>query len=1136
MNLNRWISILVCLSLFLVATPWSSTPGISSILSHAKASELLPEGTRLDTLQWTQEYVQKILALEIWESRDSRDAFQLVKRGDFARWLVKARLLPLKESKHTFSDLDPSDPNYAYIMTALEAGIIEKTDTFHPKDSILRADAGIWLVNAHGDLAKKRAQEYSEPLIPAQDGYDGIPERAIGALSTCYASDYQLMEYRHVRLDDFRYVQAEAPLLTGEAAYSLYQLVYPPQRGGEVVIGMPWGPRTLFSGLDYSTAMMEVCSMLYEGSSNGRDPYWTSFPALVKRIPTQENGLWKINHDSQGNFSNMELTFELRKGLKWSDGSPLTADDFVFGHYLYNHPAFPTSHSEVDFWIQKVEALDDYTVQYTWNTPYLFSQSIAPMPRNYFEKKYDYHLESYDLNDPNYYVPPKYDGDEGDKSDQFYADEEFILNCASDETYKSQPLHAGPYRVSSWEEDEDIVLEVNEHYVFGRPLVETIRISIIENIEVLLQEVMNNNVDMTVFGLTFDQGLVLHSEKEIDHIAYFTSNSIWEHIDLNVDNEVLSDLRVRQALLHGIDLEGISTIFFNKMQSVSHAWLHPKHPSYDDTLISKYPFDPDKARRLLDEAGWMIIPEKHIREKDGKPLQITFMTTAGNKSREQIQAVISSNWKDIGIDVIIKNEAPTSFFTSTLRERKFDGPTAAMYAWVMGPSSNLYTIVNSSQMPTQENGFSGQNYTAFKNETVDLLSSEILRTINMKEVYTKLREINSILSREIPSLPLFFRSSVTSVHKNLANFKPSGSNSAHTWNAAYWYWKSDEVSTLSPQISVKPERLNFFEVARGIKSMQKITISNVGANLLKGNLHSENPCLTLDISQFSIEPNQNQDITITLDPSKIEQAGPWTGNVKISSNDPDLPELTLPAQATLLPPMLQLSPKEIDFGTLRKSDPPLQKLDISNEGGEELVLTLFSEYPALQLSENQVSIPPRESKNIQIKLDLSLIESYGDFKGTLNIESNDPEQAKVNIPFKGRYGVLIKLQVGQNKATLNGEDVSLGGPSFIYQGRTMVPLRIIVEAFGAKVEYIPVPREIQITLDLMRIRLWIDNPKALIESIPPSKEPIKEIILDVPPLIRNARSFVPIRFISETFGAKVEWEASTQTITIYYKP
>jgi hypothetical protein len=243
---------------------------------------------------------------------------------------VKARLLPLKESKHTFSDLDPSDPNFPYIMTALEAGIIEKTDTFRPKDPILRADAGIWLVNTHGDLAKKRAQEYSEPLIPAQDGYDGIPERAIGALSTCYAPDYQLMEYRHVSLDDFRYVQAESPFLTGEAAYSLYQLVYPPQRGGEVVIGTIGKIYSLFYSVD-SWSSADVNSLLYEREVRAQNQLLGLFPGLIKRVPTQENGLWKINHDDKGNFLNMEVTFELRKGIKWCDGSPITADDFVFG-------------------------------------------------------------------------------------------------------------------------------------------------------------------------------------------------------------------------------------------------------------------------------------------------------------------------------------------------------------------------------------------------------------------------------------------------------------------------------------------------------------------------------------------------------------------------------------------------------------------------------------------------------------------------------------------------------------------------------------------------------------------------------------------------------------------------------------
>ena len=132
--------------------------------------------------------------------------------------------------------------------------------------------------------------------------------------------------------------------------------------------------------------------------------------------------------------------------------------------------------------------------------------------------------------------------------------------------------------------------------------------------------------------------------------------------------------------------------------------------------------------------------------------------------------------------------------------------------------------------------------------------------------------------------------------------------------------------------------------------------------------------------------------------------------------------------------------------------------------------------------------------------------------------------------------MLFRSQVGNYKASINGEVTPLDSTPFIYKGRTLVPLRFIAEGFGAELEWIQESSEIQITLNLMRIRLWINKPKALIEPIPPSKEPVKEIVLDVPPLAPNNRSVVPIRFISETFGAKVEWEASTQTITIYYKP
>ncbi len=1136
MRLNRGIIILVCLCLGVVGVPWSLSSTAPSPARYASAFDLMPEGTRRDTLEWTQEYIEKIIPLDIWEAQDSREAFQLVQRGDFVRWLVRARNLTLVESDHVFEDVDSSNPNHAYIMTALEAGIIEKTATFHPHEPVLRADAGIWLVNAHGALARKRAEGYAEPLIPAQDGYDGIPARAVGALSVCYAPEYQLMEYRHKALDPYRYVQAQAPLLRGEAAFSLYQLVYPPRRGGELNVMISQSPLTLFLGLDAMTSMRQITSAVYENCTRGSDPSWASFPSLIKRIPTFENGLWVVHHDENGDFSSMELTFELRKGLKWSDGRPLTADDFVFGHYLYQHPSFPTLHSEVVFWIDQVEAIDEYTIKSTWNTPYRFANSISPMPRHYFEEKFDYHLEPYSLNDPDYFMPPSSDNPEGYKSERFYQDETFIRKCANDELYNTQPLHAGPYRVKEWNESQNyIILEPNEHYFLGAPLLNEITFRVIESMDFGVRSILEGNIDLCLTLLTPDNAAII-DERSKNVSSHAISSLIWEHLDLNVDDEVFSDIRVRHALIHGINREKITQELFQGKIDIAHSWFPPQHPAYDDEQITKYAYDKEKAKSLLDEAGWKLNPDTGIREKDGKPLEITFITTAGNRQREEAQAIIASDWKAIGVQVNIRNESPTSFFVGTLRERRFDGPTITMYAWIMGLHSNLYSLLHSNLIPTRENHFSGQNYTGFQHEEVDKILDQIRKELSSQTIYTLLKTVQTIITHELPSIPLFFRPDTTAVHRDLAMYRPSGTLSPHTWNIAYWYWKYKGAQPREPQISVKPSSLSFFDVAQGFKSSQKITITNEGTNLLEGSLFTDSPCLALEMEAFSLKPFQSQEIQVTLDPSLIEEAGPWEAEIQIHSNDPEHASIILPVQANLPPPRIEQPLYKIDFGRLSRREPGQVSLNITNAGGKTLSIKVSSPYPALTISEAELDIPPRGSKSILLSLNLDLIETYGDFESTLHIESNDPYQPNISLPFKGSYGVVIQLQIGNPVSMINGEpQPPFEAPPFIHQGRTMLPLRFIAEAFGADLQYIPVPREIQITMDLMRIRLWIDNPKAIIEPLPPSEEPIKEIMLDAPPIIRYARSFVPIRFIAETFGATVEWEASTQMITIYYK-
>ncbi|MDD4614707.1 MAG: hypothetical protein PHI40_04775, partial [Caldisericia bacterium] len=193
------------------------------------------------------------------------------------------------------------------------------------------------------------------------------------------------------------------------------------------------------------------------------------------------------------------------------------------------------------------------------------------------------------------------------------------------------------------------------------------------------------------------------------------------------------------------------------------------------------------------EAGWNIEGEgkdAKMVNASGEQFTITYMTTSGNKSREQVQAVISSGWEEnLKIKVNLKNEQATSFFTATLKERKFNGPSAAMFAWVMGPTSNLYSIVNSEQIPTELNGYSGQNYTAYKNELVDELTSNILKMLDKQEIYNNLRLAQAELTKDIPSLPLFYRVDISSKHKNIANYQPTGTSSPITWNSAWWYWK-----------------------------------------------------------------------------------------------------------------------------------------------------------------------------------------------------------------------------------------------------------------------------------------------------------------------------------------------------------
>jgi hypothetical protein len=153
----------------------------------------------------------------------------------------------------------------------------------------------------------------------------------------------------------------------------------------------------------------------------------------------------------------------------------------------------------------------------------------------------------------------------------------------------------------------------------------------------------------------------------------------------------------------------------------------------------------------------------------------------------------------------------------------------------------------------------------------------------------------------------------------------------------------------------------------------------------------------------------------------------------------------------------------------------------------------------------------------------------GEYKALLNIESNG---GKLDIPIVvtvlKKELLIIKLYIGDYTAFINDKAIKLDAPPYISQGSTMVPLRFIGEAFNAKVEWLNHGKgRIIVKLSGKTIQLDIGEKIAYIDGV--------KFTLNASPEIKNARTFVPVRFISEGFGAKIDWNPALQQVMISYE-
>ena len=522
-----------------------------------------------------------------------------------------------------------------------------------------------------------------------------------------------------------------------------------------LVIGITQFPSTFHPNIDSMLAKTYVLAMTRRPFT-AYDKDWALVCMLCTRLPTIENGLAVPEQTADGK-PGIAVTYTIRPDATWGDGTPVSTRDVVFTWKVGRHPKTGVSNTEFYRSLYAIDVKDEktFTLRFDKLTfQYNAINGFQLLPQ---------HLEEARFADPMAYKN----------------------RTTFDTDTTNAGLYFGPYRITEVARGAHVVLEPNPTWWGGKPYFRRIVVRVIGNTAALEANLMSGAIDMIAgeLGLTIDQAVAFEKRNGARFNIVYKAGLIYEHIDLNLDNPILKDSRVRKALVYALDREAISEKLFAGRQPVAHSSVNPLDWVYADD-IPKYPHDPAKAAALLDAAGWTATGKGVRRNKAGAPLTLEIMTTAGNRSRELVQQVLQSQWKRLGIDVRIRNQPARVFFGQTVTQRKFSA--MAMFAWISAPEGVPRTILHSDHIPTPENNYAGQNFTGYVNKEMDDLIERIEVELDRKARARLWRRLQVIYADELPAIPLYFRAEPYVLPKWLKGLEPTGHQDVSTLWVERW--------------------------------------------------------------------------------------------------------------------------------------------------------------------------------------------------------------------------------------------------------------------------------------------------------------------------------------------------------------
>lgn len=412
--------------------------------------------------------------------------------------------------------------------------------------------------------------------------------------------------------------------------------------------------------------------------------------------------------------------FKIKRGAKWHDGRPFTAEDVKFTLENIVNPNVRALYRSALRGLRRVDVIDEYTARIEFadpvpSLPVILGWWIVPMAPKHL-------LEGKDLNDLS--------------------------------AFAEAPVGTGPFKYKEAVKGSHILVEANPDYHYGAPKLRSVVFKVLPDINTVMAQLRAGELDLAQIEAIHRDTLA-----NVPHLTFrITEQPSVFFIALNNTRFPFNDKRVRQAMMYGLNRAAIISQIYKGTAAIASSPYPRSFGSYFDKSIKPYPFDVNRAKALLTEAGFRPGPDG-ILQREGRPLAFDLMVDRGNPVREQIALYAQQSWKQLGANVRVTAEEWSVFVR---RGNLLPGDYDARTGWRI-------TSLDPDKTPEYTTG-GANNHFGYSNPEVDRLMAQGRQIYDRQKRGEIYHRIQNLLYQDVPVIWINYRTEILAMNKRVLDY------------------------------------------------------------------------------------------------------------------------------------------------------------------------------------------------------------------------------------------------------------------------------------------------------------------------------------------------------------------------------